>query len=918
MSSFSITSFQSVQTGIASRSEEISWSDFLELFNEHNILEAKENGWLFSGTRFEESDAVLQRDVGGCFEHPVTGEYTVRRLKQNVIDVQLLIIDYDGTMSIAEAQDRFKSYTYLGYTSHGHLKTPGIEKFRLVFPLVKPIPAHYHLSSNGTLIDQGVFYDLSDAILAFAPECDPASVRPTQPYYIPSVPQDRLHLAQLWSNEGEVLDWSSWQTNQPDKGGYADLISPKSSAGAPSRMLDGNQEFRVRNRIVKADEVTGRINDVTCPFHDDDNGTEFLARYPSGLICFHCKHCGSYVLPPEKINQVGADPAMVVNPDIAATQITDLLIFDDADPFKDDETPWDHNDRKRVSAFLSSVKYAVLADTGFDPTVRKPNRSTPVDFASHILRLPEGAGKSRLALEFLKEQPQGVQALSGIFAPQIIIACKSWDQALEKYTSFLPALKEIGRTAKIAWSLGGRIQKRFGTKISRERGKPFYAGKIRKEDTINEILKKNKNLSREFVSTAYMLFADETESFSEMAIPDIRFDGKTGINGVPLDDNGHEPPAIIFTTIAQLRLLSNKHDAIPLNWIIWVDDPDIDEFIDIKLHESGSDGPTCTINGTTYHRRPENTALGLSFPHHRTIYTTTEDLVVKFLEKMFKDRGKRYQLHGERYAVTGGRITILGTKIVQKKYDAILPLFAKQLNYTLIADGTPADFNHSTNKGRNDLAEKNIIVKLSQPHPFAVKTICDALGLNFDTHRHEILGLMMIDRMHQAIGRNAGYRTKGAECIVLVDSKKHRQVVDACKYTIDMQNSVLIDRTQRMARGKKRITASASASVVQLEELINQPGAYIADINTLQLDFDEVWITLETKEKRQAYLIRFLVALTSFSQVRFDVLGADFTNNSVAESYWTVGSWVIDIKMTDDERPKMLFRYQQEVDKVRA
>ena len=118
----------------------------------------------------------------------------------------------------------------------------------------------------------------------------------------------------------------------------------------------------------------------------------------------------------------------------------------------------------------------------------------------------------------------------------------------------------------------------------------------------------------------------------------------------------------------------------------------------------------------------------------------------------------------------------------------------------LIADGLSSEFNHSNNKGRNDLNETNILVELSIPHPDEVKTICDALDMSFVKDRNEVRRLIMLDRMHQSIGRNSGYRYEGYECVVLVDKIYHKHIVEDTRYKIDRNNSVQIDRMTSMGR----------------------------------------------------------------------------------------------------------------------
>jgi hypothetical protein len=915
MNTFGINTFRSVKDGICKRTE-FTWDDFADVItSEHDISPSKESISLFNATRFKSLDEVLHENKDGYREDPFDGTLIVRRRQQNVINVELLILDYDGTLTIDEAIDRFKDYEYAGYTSYGHLQKPGVHKFRLIFPLVRPIPAHKKYDDHGTLIEQGDYFHLSEAIMAFAPACDPAILKPTQPYYIPSAHPDRIHLAKRWRNSGEVLDWKKWSRNANFVIDPRTSSLPRKANGLPNRVLDPEQEFQYNGGIVKACDVKGRLQHVACPFHGDVTGSEFLVRYPdSNVVSFHCKRCGTFSLPPIQI----LPPKLIeaLSPHSAANEFVSW-----------DEAYWDHQDRTRVKKFLEEAKKTIMSDKGYAPNKKKGSRRE-VHFASHILYLPEGAGKSQLALSFLNDPAHQYLPHSQIrYRNQIIFACKSWKQAVEKYQSFAPHLKAIGRTGRIAWSFEGSIFRRFKVKLKRTAARPFAAGEVLDKDSLAEIMQRHPNLDPKFISVTYNILRGGSGKFRHMAIPDavsVQSDQHTEDDEEFFDDLGPEPPAIIFTTFAQLRLLEVKRDRIPLNWIIWIDDPDIDELIDIKrsgaVNESESpDEKKIALDGTLYDRRAENMSLGASLFRHRCIYTTTERLTLRFLEHNLTLRKERFQVHGERHLITGGKITILGTNYVQKKYDAIVPLLARRLNsskkkfnVTLIADGIPAEFNHSTNKGRNDLSECNLLVEISQPHPIQIKTVCDALGLNFNVHRDSVGSDLMLDRVHQAIGRNSGYRTKGFECVVLVDKNKHAFLTGECSYSIDTENSVQIDRTAKMTLKQMRISDSASPLVKEIESFLNHVHDYVSDLRKVKPDIDAVISTLEHGDKRFNYIARLLVALTSFSTVRFDLDRESIAQNSLSQRYWELGQWVLETYVAANQRKSVINKYQEE------
>lgn len=909
-STFGINLFRSVRDGVHHRTDDIAWEEFATFMIEegHRVSPSKEAVNLFNATRFKTLDEVVKENRGGYREDP-DGTQLVRRQQRNAVAVELLIVDYDGTLTLEEARERFKEYEYLGYTSHSHLKTPGVHKFRLIFPLTSPIPAHQSHNEYEMLLEQGVFYDLSEALITFAPGCDPVIAKPTQVYYLPSAPEERRADAMIWRNHGTVLDWTRWKHNSAYGNDPLDTSAiPRKANGQPNRVLDPDQIFLHRQGTILASEVTGRIQHVCCPFHGDTQGSEFLVQYASGVVCFHCKHCGSFTLPP-------------------SNRLTPLVLREMPDTLGEPldqnsfEPVWlDHEDREYIERTLANIKKEILAD-------RAEGMGGRVQFKSHVLYLPEGAGKSQLAMSFLRDPPQPYfpQARGALYRHQIIFACKSWKQVMEKEASFRPQLQAIGRSCRIAWSFDGSIERRFNVKVRRKAGGPFTPGDLIPDETIEDIRRENPRLSEKFIRVAWTILGDDPVRFRRMAIPDhvdVTPDTPVDDEDLIFDDMGSEPPAMIFTTFAQLRLLAAKHDRIPMNWIIWIDDPDLDEFLDIKPRDSSAkadDAKTTTIDGTSYDIRPEVQSLGLPFKHHRCIYTTTERMTLRLLEHHLGKHNTPYTVHGKRQQVTGGKITLLGTDKVQTKFDALIPLLSRRLEkdhqteITLIADGIPADFNHSTNKGRNDLKNRNILVELSVPHPTQIKTVCDALGLKFSEHQRALGHDLMIDKMHQAIGRNSGFRTSGAECVVLVDKKRHAALVNECGYQIDTANSVIIDKTARMGRLDSRLTDSASPLVKQIERFLNHPTDYLSDFRKVKPDIQFVLDRLENPIKKSNYIIRLLVSLTSMSQARFDHDPSSSVPKEprLSSQIRKLGEWVLTL-ISSNEREKVLTRYRDQ------
>ena len=348
-----------------------------------------------------------------------------RRLKENVLAVTMLILDYDGGMTIEEARERFKAYEYAGYTSFRHLKAQQIEKFRLVFPLATPIPAIGTFTDCDDLIDGSAWYALTGALKEFAGNCDPASFRCNQFYYLPITTKSRAKTAAAWSNSGALLDWSPWDRSLPQR-----YVTRTTSASEDRRSathhLEPKQVLRSRSGSFQVRDVQNRIESVWCPFHEDRKGTEFVKRLPSGDVFLYCRRCEQTYWMEREGTWAGDERLLTTDYNGRYPTFTDAA------------------DRSRVNEQLKKIGRAIAKETRpFNP---KQTSLRPVNLPTHLVYLPEGSGKSALALEL---------AASG---QKILFACKSWNQAFEKYEWFKKKAKNrvnaSGEHEKVSGALG--------------------------------------------------------------------------------------------------------------------------------------------------------------------------------------------------------------------------------------------------------------------------------------------------------------------------------------------------------------------------------------------------------------------------------------------------------------------------------
>ncbi|MEN8206095.1 MAG: hypothetical protein ABFS24_08780, partial [Pseudomonadota bacterium] len=189
------------------------------------------------------------------------------------------------------------------------------------------------------------------------------------------------------------------------------------------------------------------------------------------------------------------------------------------------------------------------------------------------------------------------------------------------------------------------------------------------------------------------------------------------------------------------------------------------------------------------------------------------------------------------------------------------------------------------------------------PHPNFVRTICDAIGMSFGKEQNEVNRLIMLDRMHQAIGRNSGYRSKGCECVVLVDKYIHKHIVEYTRYKIDRDNSVQIEPTRSMGRKDTRTKDTASPLVQEVEHLLNNINEYVSDFRSIKPDIRYVMGSIEDNSDRLKYIIRLLTSLGELSGVRFDAAQpSEEPENSVPGKYLNLGNWILETWVPENKR----------------
>jgi hypothetical protein len=902
---------------------ETTWDTFRDvILSGHVVADDRLAVKLFNACEYKTPESLAGDPKLVVYDGDTDRTYT-RRLKENVLTVTMLILDYDGGMSLNDAREKFKAYEYVGYTSFRHLKDKGVEKFRLVFPLATPVPAVGKFTDCDDLIEGADWYELGEALKEFSGACDPASFRCNQFYYLPIAPKSRVEAAQVWFNSGIVLDWSSWRRSPQQK-----YVSPSGQDASldrrsTNRRLHPNQLLESHSGTFRVRDVAHRVEGVWCPFHDDKNGSEFVDRVKNGGVYIFCRRCNEtfWMLRRWEINRPQELPAFVEM---------------DEQPRHAEFT--DASDRTRVNEQLQEIGISIARGNARLP----PGADIAYQHPTHLVYLPEGTGKSALAFDL---------AAGGM---KILFACKSLEQVFEKYEWFKAKakrhVKEASERLEMLGVLGGEVTPprqapvnvqlflskgakalaRFGVDAVRQPPKnPFDAGRIDDDASIQAFKAANPNLSEEFIRLSWHFFAPDRLHLASEPYPG---DEEGELDEVLSGSEKFKTADIIVTTFAQIRLLRVRNHQLSWDWTVWVDDPDVNDFADIEPYEperwgelSEEEQETAGIvsrqaTGQRYYRRDHRQSMGAAVRRHRCVYTTTERVTLKAAKKLLQDRRENIVVHDKMEGVSGGKITLLGTDKVYSSYDGIIPLMVRRLekgdhDVRLIADGLGQSLNHSNSKGKNNLRERNLVVELSSPHPLKVKTICDAIGLTFETEGGEIGKDLLLDQLHQALGRNSGYRYAGRECVALVPANMHSRILQEVRYAYDESNSVLIDRLAEMSRKDRRTQENASPLVLAIEQFLNNFPAYIQDKRKVVPDVTYVISNIKDPGDRLAYASRLLHALTTFSNIRLDKTPTDAElSQPLYEHYRAVADTVLENFPTDTERNRVLALYTRRLD----
>lgn len=694
---------------------------------------------LFSEHTVFDGDKTKKSHFNGCHFH------TPDRRQANVEAMHLLVLDYDDGLPIDQAKELFSEYEHIGYTSYNHQvskngKQP-VDKYRLIFPLVTPC-------------QMNDWMEIRHNVAAFAPEVDMASVRLHQPFAIPLVRTGGEKTQ--WHNKGKWLDVSGWERQELTDAFGKFTANPINRS---EHILKADDVIRTKSGTIRVGDVTEHVTSVYCPFHDDKSPGEFINKSDDGNIYLSCKHCGTIRMEEDKKQDF----------DIAnwiAKHTSDK-------PKKNKGTKkaqlWEdilHIEEGAVEPYTRVKRGQLIKKHCITPRKRM------------LLYAFEGFGKSYLTILWAQR------------GHKVIFGCNSNMQAREQADSF----SKVGCKVQVILSRENRLETEYDVVVDRYLpSHPWDHGKVNENSTIANMME--SGMAEDEANQLW----DELEAVG----PDLE---------------NHE---IVVTTHARIQSWGRILDAhrlrlfwgwsgpdrpvckvqIPDNAIVVYDDPSKGDFMRLADFENRFANALIDkkkiqrtkIDNYEYFVKPNTLVKGFGFDTQYLVFTTTE-MITSFLIQSNYDNVYEPKLMPDE-KMLAGNIHLLKTQLVRKKMDGILPPIIERIrkeghDVEYIADGQGNKYNLTNTKGQNVFVGQDTIIEISMPHELNVIQTQHELGWGVGD-RFTVKLAIALDQVHQAIGRNSGYRwsdlpndNEGPNCIVLCEPQLFKSLLRTMRYSV--------------------------------------------------------------------------------------------------------------------------------------
>lgn len=278
-----VTFFMEMMDNLAS-SNRHTWGEVVEQFTTHSrALSHKTllplfSPWEYKGSSDPTVDNGLDKDGR---PYKISSKDHVRRVSENLLELYMLVLDYDGNRSLEQIREQFKPWEHVVYTTLNHL-IDGKVRVRVVILLETPMPV-------------AVFNELQPQMKHWATDlgADPSTMDPNRIFILPAVRDEDRHNAQSWHNEGKAFDWHIFEDMPaPPKHQKSHPLSP-TKIGQGQIKLRPDDVLNTASGPMMVRDINRKISNVMCPFHGDVIPKEFVAVTKAGTPYLVCKKCGT-------------------------------------------------------------------------------------------------------------------------------------------------------------------------------------------------------------------------------------------------------------------------------------------------------------------------------------------------------------------------------------------------------------------------------------------------------------------------------------------------------------------------------------------------------------------------------------------------------------------------------------------------
>lgn len=267
------------------KSSNLSWREIAAMLSASHAsaLSHKSNLPLFSPWVYKsvsDPTVVLGDDANG---KPLKffSRTHVRRVSENLVEMTMLVLDFDGGRPIIQLRELFDKWEHVFYTTLSH-QIEGADKARVALPLAAPMPV-------------ADFLRLQEVIKPWAVDlgADPSTADIGRMFILPAVREEHRHLAQSWHHEGALLDWRMFsEMPKPVVAPTTVAAKPLNNRGQLRKLLPSDVLETANGHIV-VQEIARKISNVRCPFHADPEPSEFVNITGRGTPFLVCKKCGT-------------------------------------------------------------------------------------------------------------------------------------------------------------------------------------------------------------------------------------------------------------------------------------------------------------------------------------------------------------------------------------------------------------------------------------------------------------------------------------------------------------------------------------------------------------------------------------------------------------------------------------------------